>query len=456
MTKIQIIKKSDGYAYKYGISIDNKTAYITKSGFKTLEEALEEAKKSYNKRISTNQKPIHTEQKTHKKEKIKHHLRIKNLHITDAGFKLAELAVFSSLVLTAFFGTLKIIKDFKDKFPEPEDTNIETDLTNNKEIINQRDCDFTNLHIVLRAAKNETLGTATVTSDILTRLGVSNEVVYKDSDLSAKVATSINDNPNSDIVVINIETGCENPNNTIIMGDSSNRREYPSDILASCLKESLNEYNLDPVIKSGKESGIWREQTSIEKELTDSTLINNVSQLTISLPTAITEDNIYINDAAASIVEGIMRWTTLDIHERYKDIYYTTLYGDTLVTIMNEHHLSIEDIDKNSDIDMHKGVRVGNTVLVGSIPKVATNEVIVYNPYVTTNKDAIEERIIEYTVQSGDTLTKIANMYGVEIEDIIVPSKNPNNIYIGDKLYITTYSLYETHGKTDSKTPKQL
>ena len=135
----------------------------------------------------------------------------------------------------------------------------------------------------------ETNGVGTVTSDMLTKLGISNEVINKDNDLTQKVSTAIKNNPDSNILVINIETGFENSktNSTVIMGDSSNKRQYSSDILATCLKESLKEYDLDPIIRSGKQTGIWRGQTSIEEELTNSSLINNVSQLTIDLPQTI-------------------------------------------------------------------------------------------------------------------------------------------------------------------------
>ena len=71
MTKIKIIKNNDVYAYKYDIIENNKTIYITKSGFKTLEEALKEAKKSYNRRINRIQNPTHVTKQVNKKEKSK-------------------------------------------------------------------------------------------------------------------------------------------------------------------------------------------------------------------------------------------------------------------------------------------------------------------------------------------------------------------------------------------------
>ena len=454
MTEIQIIKKKDGYAYRYNILNDeNKTVYVTKSGFKTPEEALETAKKSYNHRINkknNSQKPIHT---TNKK-----HIKIKKLHITNGGYRLVSAGLALIVITTTIFAGKKLINDIKEKFPEVSDENIENDINSNKDMITTKDCNFENLHIILRTAQKDTIEVGTTTSDMLTRLGISNEIVYKDSDLSTKIITHINENANDNIVVINLEMGYENSkdNNTIIMGDSSNKRTYSSDILSACIDTSLNEYSLNSIIRSGKNTGIWRTQTYLEEELTNASLINNVSQLTIDLPITVKDDQIIKNDAAASIVEGIMRWSTLDITERYKNIYYTAQYGDTLVSVSQEHGISIKDIEENSDVNMHKGIRVGNTILIGIIPKVASDNTIVYNPCTTTNSNDIEEIIISYTVQNGDTVTKIANMYGVKPEDIVVPSGNSNNIYPGDTLYITTYNMYETHKKVDIESLKQL
>ena len=454
MTQIQIIKKNDGYAYKYSIINDkNKIVYVTKSGFETPEKALETAKKSYNYRMhkkNNSQKPANISNKKHSK--------IKKLNITSDGCRILSLGLACLVITTTVLAYKKIINDIKAKLPDSQDITAENDANISRDIVSVKDCNFENLHIILRTGQKETIGVGATTSDMLTRIGVSNEITYKDSDISEIISKHINESKDDNIVVINLEFGYENSNSnsTIIMGDSSNNRKYSSDILAACINESLDEYSLNPMIRSGKLLDIWRTQTYLEKELTNSLLINNVSQLTIDLPLEVNEDSITKNDVSASIVEGIMRWSTLDITERYKNIYYTAVYGDTLVSISKDHGVSLNNIEKNSDINMNKGVRVGNTILVGIIPDAATNNTIVYNPCTTTNSNDIEEVVITYIVQSGDTITKIANMYGVEKENIIVPSGNYNNIYPGDTLYITTYSMYETHKKIVSEKGKQL
>jgi LysM repeat protein len=444
VAKIQITKKDNVYGYRYSIVNDeNKTIKVSKSGFKTLEEARKAANKSYNKRINSHPTPKKEEQ-----EKQKRKTSIKNIEFSNGGKTIVELLTFSTVAIVAVYGGKKLISDFKDKFPAKQNISLEEDEDTYKELITKNDCDFSNLHIILRTATKETMGVGAVTSSMLTNLGVSNEIVSGDSDLSSKVSTTIKENPDSNIVVINIESGLENKknNNSIVMGDCSNRREYPSDILVSCINASLNEYDLNSIIRSGEKADIWRTQSYIETELANSGLINEVSQLTVDLPIIVGEDEITRNDAAASITEGIMRWTTLDVTERYKDIYYTAQYGDTEVTIIQNHGISLEYFEENSDVDMHKGVRVGNTILVAPLPKVVTDKVV-YNPCTTTDSSNINQVVVTYTVQSGDTVTKIANMYGVKTDEIVVPSGNINNIQIGDTVYITTCNLYETHKK---------
>lgn len=459
MASIKIIKKEDGYAYKYDIiGTNNKTLYVSKSGFKTPESALEAAKKSYNRRMSNKPNPIHIgtikHTKTSKKKETKP-IKIKNFNMTDAGCVLLTVAVYGAIGLTLICNG-KIIKEkINELYPNIENMNITDIFSIKKQTINPTDCDFSNLYIIIRTAEPETYGVGAVTSEMLTRLGVSNEVINENSDLETKISNAISNNPNDNIVILNLESGLENTytGETVILSDCSNNRKYPSDILAVCINESLKEYSLNPTIKGGHiSSGSWRLPTDLENELSNASLINSVSQLTIDLPTSINDDEIIRNDAAASIVEGIIRWTSLDTTERYKDIYYSAKYGDTGVGIAEKFGVSYTYIEENSNFDIYKGVTVGDALLVGYIPDVAKENVTVYNPYTTTDITKVEPLVTEYTVQSGDTLTKIANMYGVKVEDLVTASGDPNNIKPGEIIYISTYNKYQTHEKLDLTT----
>ena len=506
MTKIQIIKKQDGYAYKYYMmDKDNRPFYVTKSGFTTPEKALEIAKKSYAYRIKrieesqsihknepkpTEKKPIKqkgvkkkepkpvekvieetttikpviekpvkkvTEETTivkpqpvkpkptkkRKENKVVNY--IKNLDITANGYKLLETLVFGTIAVVVTCGAIKVYNDMQDKLPPLQNSKVEEEENNNKELITIDNCDFSNLHIMLRTEK-ETNEVCAVTSDMLTKLGVSNEIIFEDIDLSTKVYRTAKNNPNTNVVLINLESGYEDKNSTTIMGDCSNKRMYSSDLLAASINEALNEYNLNSTVKSGQKGDIWRKQTDVEEELSNAGVINTISQLTIDLPTIVGEDELTRNDAAASIVEGIMRWTTIDKKDRYKEYYYTTQYSDTLITLLQENGYSMKYLEENSDIDMTKGVKVGNTILVESLPKVITNTTVI-NPCTTTDKSEIKPATAIYVVQYGDTVTKIANTYGMRVEDLSVPSGDIDDIRPGDIVYVNTYNLYETHSK---------
>lgn len=455
MPSIKIIKKEDGYAYKYDIIKDNKRLYVTKSGFETLEEALEAAKKSYNHRIN-NIHPTHLNRIKHDKiaiidkEKLKEIAitKIKNIDITEAGYKLLNVAIVGAIGITLVAGGTKLIQEVKEMFPPMPERNLTDIVPIRRSVIAPSDCDFSNLYIILRTGSYETTGVGAVTSDMLTRLGIPNEIISGDSNLTTKVSNALSNNPNSNIVLINLESGLENSssNQTIIMGDCSNTREYPSDVLSMCIRQSLLEYDLDPTIKCGYlAEGTWRLPSTIESELASAALVNKVCQLTIDIPTTAIDDELTRNDAAASIIEGIMRWASLDVTERYRDIYYTAAYGDTEIGIATQYGVSCDYIEEYSDFNIYKGVTVGDAILVGTLPSVVSPNVTVANPYTTSDASSIEQIVNTYVVQSGDTLTGIANMYGVKPEDIIPSSGDPNNIQIGETLYITTYSLYETH-----------
>ena len=142
-----------------------------------------------------------------------------------------------------------------------------------------------------------------------------------------------------------------------------------------------------------------------------------------------------------------MRWCTIDHNDRYENIYYTAKYGETLQSISAIFDTSSIILQNNSDINIYKELNVGDTVTVGLIPEAAEYNVNVNNPYTTSDINSIEPIIYEYIVESGDTLTSIANNYGVKIEDIMTESGDPNNIRIGETLYISTYNLYETDEK---------
>ena len=101
--------------------------------------------------------------------------------------------------------------------------------------------------------------------------------------------------------------------------------------------------------------------------------------------------------------------------ERPNNIIYMVKRGDTLSKIASRYNIDINTIAKINDI---KDV---NKIYVGQVLSIPPSPTPVY-----------------YTVKNGDTLTYIAQRYGVMTQDIVKLNglENPNLIYVGQKLRI--------------------
>lgn len=433
MKDIKYYIKDNSYCYEYSILCrDNKRRHVAKSGFKTLKEAQEAAEKSYNKRC-------------HEFDVIEElPSKINKFNYTNTLFELLTIATIGGVGIVTVVGGNKLIDHLKDKLSQIDGYSIE-EAQEAPVLINLKECDFSNIHIIIRAAKEETYDTAIVTANQLTSFGISNEVISKDSNYIDKIKDNLTDD--TDIIFINIESGVESDEYLTIMNDSSNKKKYPSDVLASCINASCKEYNFDTRMLSGviTKNG-WRLETSIEKNLIKNELNNKITQLTIDLPVTIDNDTIR-NNAASSIVEGLLRYTYIDKSDRYKNIYHSVKYGETITYVANKYHITEDFINNNSNINPYRLLTVGDTLVVGEIPDVAKDNYYVNNPLTTSDINKVESIYIPYTVQRGDTLSKIAKDHCVKVEDIIISSDNINNIKTGEIIYIPSFNLYLTSQK---------
>lgn len=107
--------------------------------------------------------------------------------------------------------------------------------------------------------------------------------------------------------------------------------------------------------------------------------------------------------------------------------YYTVRSGNTLSKIASEFGTTVNEIAGLNSI------RNVNLIYPGEVLKID----------VTRNLDEIQSNIYEtnhivYTIKRGDTLTAIANRFGISIESIVRLNniKNPNLIYAGERLRI--------------------
>jgi LysM repeat protein len=107
-------------------------------------------------------------------------------------------------------------------------------------------------------------------------------------------------------------------------------------------------------------------------------------------------------------------------------IYYTVQSGDTLYEIANKYGTTVQEI---ADINQ---IANPNLIYPGQILKILTNSTVYGSETRGTGS-------ITYTVQRGNTLSQIANSYGVTVEQIVETNdiQDPNLIYPGEKLRIT-------------------
>jgi len=437
---IKVYYNNDGYGYEYTIiGSDHKKRHVKKSGFKTLKEAQEAAEKSYKIR----------KKQFHAVDTIPSVIpRIKKFDCTNKLWDILTAVTIGGVGFVCVLGTAKLVKEFKDKVREAN-TYVSASADEIPTVINPLECDFSNLHVIIRSAKKETYATCNVISDQLNTFGLSNEVISKDSDYIDRINNALENYSDSNIILINVEMGVESEEHVSILNDTSNKNKYPSDVLASCINTSCNEYNLNPRMLSGVATGHgWRLETSIEKKLISNGLNDKISQLTIDLPENIGNETMR-NTAATSIVNGLIRYCYLPKEERFEDIYYCARYGDTINNVADSYHISGDFVYQNSELNPYRLLTVGDTLVIGNIPKSADYHYVVNNPLVTDDISNIESTYIPYVVQEGDTLTKIANMYGVRIDDIRINSSNPNNIRLGETIFIPRFNYYLTTPKED-------
>ena len=107
-------------------------------------------------------------------------------------------------------------------------------------------------------------------------------------------------------------------------------------------------------------------------------------------------------------------------------ITYTVQRGDTLSEIASRYGTTVQEIVSINNIVN------ANLIYPGQTLRILTNSTV-------NASETRETGSITYTVQRGNTLSQIANSYGVTINHIMEMNhiKNPNLIYPGQKLRIT-------------------
>lgn len=124
---------------------------------------------------------------------------------------------------------------------------------------------------------------------------------------------------------------------------------------------------------------------------------------------------------------------------------YKVVKGDTLIKIANKHNISLGELKAWNNLDSH-------IIYPGQILKV-TGTSTSSNDETSTSSNT-SNSTTEYTIKSGDTLSKIAKQFGITVQQI----KTWNNlksdlIFAGQKLKVASTSASNTNNETATETP---
>ncbi len=102
------------------------------------------------------------------------------------------------------------------------------------------------------------------------------------------------------------------------------------------------------------------------------------------------------------------------------NIYYIVKRGDTLSRIASWYNTTVAELVRLNNIENPNLIYIGERLLI------------------STSDDPNQEKEILYTVKKGDTLSQIANRYGITVNEIVELNniKNPNLIFVGQELKI--------------------
>ena len=185
-------------------------------------------------------------------------------------------------------------------------------------------------------------------------------------------------------------------------------------------------------------------------------------------------------DYAEGVVRAVANYASVPYVGPAGSNYYTVKAGDSLWKIANEFGITVDELIALNNLESNI-LNIGQILKIPSKEEVTPGEYIVYtvkkndnlwniaNEYGTTVNDIVQlnnlsstvlqvgqqllipsEKEITpsdiYTVKAGDSLWKIANEFGITVDDLKSANNlSSNNLSVGQKLYIP--------GKENDKTP---
>ena len=132
--------------------------------------------------------------------------------------------------------------------------------------------------------------------------------------------------------------------------------------------------------------------------------------------------------------------------------YYTVQSGDTLSGIATRFSTTVNHLASLNDISNPNRIYVGQRLLVRQASQSNTSNNT--NTTTNTNTNKPSNASGTYTVQSGDTLSGIANKFGTNYETLaqLNSISNPNRIYVGQVLKLSANSNTTTNNHNTNTT----
>jgi len=148
-----------------------------------------------------------------------------------------------------------------------------------------------------------------------------------------------------------------------------------------------------------------------------------------------------------------------DEWEEKSFLYYTVEKGDTLTNIAARFGLSLQTLLQDNDLNLHAPLHIGRKLKI-EINELSVKEIKVSesplrksgtekSPGTETKSKGTHTAPRYYTVEKGDTLIKIAERFGVTVQNLLEENKlrKEDPLYVGKRLKINTKGK-ETWGNT--------
>lgn len=334
-------------------------------------------------------------------------MHAKNIKITKKGYESTQKSNLSLKVCVAVIGKIATnflpssikesndvtksnigisnIEETNEKDLEPSVNEI-LDLSNGNNIL--KDYDFSNVDFVLKETTTNVEKIVATIERELNDLNISNKVVYSNENIVDILKNFHNNDENKKIVIINIDGVNNDKINTSVIVTNYNNDSKSADGLALGIQNSNNAYGIMSEIKCGmlNEKG-KRTSTELEKNL-ESENCKNIICITI-IPTAkYMLEEIEINNFAISIVDGIIRWGTLNEKEKYDNFIHRVEQNDNVKILAEENGTSMEYITKQNakTFSQNNGLlREDDSLIVKELPKKLTEPVKFYISATTNN-----------------------------------------------------------------------